>query len=227
MRSVENAGLWLFLGMAVSLSFAGCGGGGGGRRGGDDLVYVAIGASDATGIGASEPDNGYVPLVDSGLEDGTGRDVDLVNLGIPGAKVDEMNDIELPLAKVADPDVVTVLAGPNDLIQGESVEGFEADLGELLEGLADEGAVVAVANLPDLTQLPKFIDDPDPDVTQARVAAYNGAIRRQAARTGAALVDISGIPVNGFLVSDDGFHPSDEGHRVLADSFLSVLFPLL
>jgi hypothetical protein len=53
----------------VILSFNGCGTGGiGGGNGDDDVQYVALGASDVTGVGASPLTNGYVSLIKEGLK---------------------------------------------------------------------------------------------------------------------------------------------------------------
>ena len=48
--------------------------------------YVALGASDAFGIGANPITRGYVYRIKDGFED-RGRKVDLLNLGIPTADI--------------------------------------------------------------------------------------------------------------------------------------------
>jgi len=192
-----------------------------------NIKYVAIGASDAFGIGAVPLTNGYVYQIDDKLAASTGG-VDLINLGLPGAETDEFIDIELPLAKKANPDLITIWAGPNDLIDGDSVETFDSRLETLLSELVqDTHAFIAIATLPDLTKLPTFISDPDPDVTLARIAGYNSVIISMAAEFGVSVVDLSKFEVTASLISDlDGFHPSNEGHALLADLFLEVIEPV-
>jgi lysophospholipase L1-like esterase len=58
-----------------------------------------------------------------------------------------------------------------------------------------------------------------------RVAAYDAAIARVAAAEGAVVVDVRSATGGGpgsELVSDDGFHPSTEGHRRVAAAFAAA-----
>jgi lysophospholipase L1-like esterase len=90
-----------------------------------------------------------------------------------------------------------------------------------------DGVIVA-ADIPDLTQLPRFRDDPSEDVTRERIEAFNEAIAEQAADHDVLLVDLYAQPVEGDLVSgEDGFHPNDQGHQRIADEFLKVILPAL
>ena len=74
--------------------------------------------------------------------------------------------------------------------------------------------MIVAANIPDLTELPRFRDDPNDDVTRERIEAFNEAIAEQAEDHDVLLVDLYGEPVEDDLVSDqDGFHPNNEGHR--------------
>jgi lysophospholipase L1-like esterase len=225
---------WLAV-IAAAVLFTACGGG----SSDDDappilegpLDYLALGASDAVGIGASPLENGYVFLIDDALEEERGEDVDLTNLGIPGALADDILDV-LEIAVLVTghrPDIVTLWTGANDLTQGRTPEDFGADLDAILELLRREtSALIFVGDLPDLTALPHFIEDPDPDVTLERVAAFNAVIENQAALHGVHLVPLSALPVEAELTSDlDGFHPSDEGHARIAEAFLEAIRPAL
>lgn len=185
-----------------------------------ELTYLALGASDAIGIGATPLRNGYVFLVRDGLRE-DGRDVMLVNFGIPGAEADGIARIAR-LAPGVQPGLVTLWTGANDVIDGIDPAAFEATLAGLLEGLRDDtDAVIVIGDLPDLTRLPRFLERPDPDVTSARVRAFNDAIERQAEAFDVPIARLSAVGMIEELTSDiDGFHPNDEGHRMLADRFL-------
>ena len=88
--------------------------------------------------------------------------------------------------------------------------------------------MIVIANIPDLTELPRFRDDPDDDVTRERIEAFNEAIAEQAGDYDALLVDLYGEPVEDDLVSDeDGFHPNNEGHERIAEQFLDAILPAL
>ena len=203
------------------LSLVGCGGGG---SSGDDIDYVALGASDANGVGAVAPFKGYVFEISDRLDEQCTQ-TDLTNLGIPGAKAGDIKNVASPVAKEINPDLVTLWTGSNDLVSGDSVEEFEGKLREILEDLADTQARVFVGNLPDLTQLPTIIENPDPDVTAERVTAYNTAIARQASAFGATVVNLNSIEAEASLFSDDGFHPSNDGHHRIAQLFLDAIIP--
>lgn len=115
-----------------------------------DVVYTAVGASDAIGIGASVPclpfadcpsGTGYVQILDRRLAEG-GRSVTLRNLGLPGAVLSprietlsrsygprvDLNFIEREVPFVLrESTVVTIFAGGNDTnVVARSVSG-EAD----------------------------------------------------------------------------------------------------
>jgi lysophospholipase L1-like esterase len=185
-----------------------------------ELTYLALGASDAVGIGATPLRNGYVFLVRDGLRD-DGHDVMLVNFGIPGAEIGAIERLAR-LAPGVQPGLVTLWTGANDLIAGNEPAAFEGTLATLLEGLRDAtDAIIVIGDLPDLTRLPRFLERPDPDVTSARVRAFNDAIERQATEFEVPIARLSEVRMLDELTSDiDGFHPNDEGHRMLADQFL-------
>jgi hypothetical protein len=77
----------LLLCLSVILFLARCGTGGvGGGSSDDDVQYAALGASDATGIGASPLRNGYVYLIKRGIED-AGQSTNLMNYGVPDIEI--------------------------------------------------------------------------------------------------------------------------------------------
>jgi acyl-CoA thioesterase I len=188
-----------------------------------EIAYVALGASDAVGIGAEPLDNGYVYVIERRLEE-EGYNVDLDNFGIPGVEISEIVSAELPLAVTESPDLVTLFTGANDLIDGDDPATFEQELDELLGKLErDTDATIVVATLPDLVRLPRFQDSPSPHVTDARVTAFNSAISRQASAHGARVADLFSVLVTPDYVSSDGFHPSNRGYEAIADVFLDAL----
>ncbi len=194
-------------------------------------VYVALGASDAVGVGAARPaQEGWVPQVHSGLPPET----QLVNLGISGATLAEVLDRQLPVALDAGPRWVTIWPGPNDLRAGVDLPTFTAQLDEILGGLRREEAArggsltLVVLNLPDLRSVPVFAaGGRDRAALDARVRAWNGAIAESARRHNAILVDLyarwSELAERPEFVSADGFHPSSAGYRRIAELVLADL----
>ena len=195
----------------------------------DAVLYTALGASDAVGIGAEPITKGYVYRIRDVLDRQIDR-VGLVNLAIPGAEIDRIAEsLRVFLRTRAQPDIVTVWTGANDIIAGRLVGDFEPELDDMLTRLrSNTKAFVVIANIPDLTRLPRFMTRPEPTVTAERVRAFNAAIMRQAQRHDVPLVNLFVQPIESDLVSDvDGFHPSNEGHARIAQHFLDVILPAI
>ena len=194
----------------------------------DDILYLAVGASDALGIGASPLRNGYVYRIRDELEKQTRRNVRLLNLAIPNGTTRELRQaLQMALVKELKSDLVTVWTGANDLIRGQAPEDFENDLSALLKQLRDRNSsFVVIADLPDLTKSPQFRARPSPTVTANRLAAFNRVIEKQANAFNIPIVRLSREQITDDLVSEiDGFHPSDKGHRQIAQLFLKVILP--
>lgn len=194
-----------------------------------ELVYLALGASDATGVGALPLTEGYVYLIKDEL-DRRLSGVALLNLGVPGARINLIKEqARLAVQVGTKADLVTLWTGANDLIHGDGATTFQEDLRFILQNLWNHvSKVIVVANLPDLTQLPRFRRTPDPAVNLERVRAFNRAIEVEARAVGASVVDLFAQPVRDDLVFDlDGFHPNDAGHREIARLFLEVILPAL
>ena len=193
------------------------------------VVYVALGASDAAGVGAEPITRGYVFRIADALDEQL-DEVFLANLGVPGANSRQIDQaLELFFQSKVEPELVTVWTGANDVIQGEDADDFEDALEDIFERLRERtDGVIAAANIPDLTELPRFRDDPNDNVTQERIEAFNEIIAEQADDHDVLLVDLYSQPVENDLVSDrDGFHPNNEGHREIADHFLEAILPAL
>jgi acyl-CoA thioesterase I len=187
------------------------------------LTYVAIGASDAVGVGAHDPETeGWVPRFGARL----GANVRLVNLGISGSTLAQALDEQLGPALDAQPDVVTVWLAVNDLNARVPLERYTTDLDGLLGQLEATHAQVLVGNVPDLGRLAAY-RGVDPQPLQAEVARWNQAIADTTARHGDTLVDLYArwqqVAEHPEYLSADGFHPSSEGYQALADVFGEAL----
>jgi acyl-CoA thioesterase-1 len=194
-----------------------------------EFVYLALGASDATGVGASPLSEGYVFLIKRELDKRV-PGVALVNLGVPGARIDLIKEqVRIATQVNTKANLVTLWTGTNDLVRGDDPKTFQEDLRFVLQNVRKSiSKTIVVANLPDLTQLPRFRSDPSPVVTIGRVQAFNRAIEQEARTADASLVNLFAHPVRDDLVVDlDGFHPNDAGHREIARLFLQVILPKL
>jgi lysophospholipase L1-like esterase len=186
------------------------------------LTYVAIGASDAVGIGAANPEtDGWVPRL--GVELGT--NVRVVNLGVSGSTLGQALQEQLGPAVDARPDVVTVWLAVNDLNARVPLEVYADQLDTLLGSLESTHARVLVGNVPDLSALAAY-GGLDADQVTAEVNLWNAAIAAATARHGDTLVDLYAhwqeVAEHPEYVSADGFHPSSDGYQALADAFLAA-----
>ncbi|HEY3210352.1 MAG TPA: SGNH/GDSL hydrolase family protein [Actinomycetota bacterium] len=204
---------------------------------GPALTYVAVGASETLGFGADDPVRQAWTQVF--YRTALPRAASLVNLGIPGATVQEALLREVPEAERARPDVVTVWLNVNDLIEAVPPSLYREQITKLLQDLRDRGhTTVLIANTPPLGQLRRFSEcepfapasgggcDRTRRLTapelEATVDAYNSAISQAAAKEGAIVVDLHALGLaaqhagtENDLVSGDGFHPSTAGHLAI------------
>jgi lysophospholipase L1-like esterase len=191
-----------------------------GRAAPRQTTLVALGASDAFGVGTDDPDRQNWPRV---LSEELGGPIHLVNLGMPGATLAQAEQIELPVALAAHPDIVVVWLAVNDFADGVSLDTYTAQLTSLLQTLHTRtSARVYVGNLPDLSLLPYF-DSVNPTTLQTMVGQWNAAIASICAAQGTHLVDIgsawSQLADHPEYIASDGLHPSTIGAQKLADLF--------
>ncbi len=210
---------------------------------GPAVVYVAVGASESVGIGAQDP--GSQAWTQVFYRTALPRAAVFVNLGIPGATVEQALGEEVPRAIAAHPNIVTVWLNVNDLIGGVPAATYGTELRSLLARLRSTGARVLVANTPPLDHLPLYVGCQPyvpapggtcdtsrtlhPDRLVGLVDAYNREIAGAVAAEDATLVDLHALGLAAEragtetgLVSGDGFHPSTAGHRAVAAAFVAA-----
>ena len=92
-----------------------------------EFIYMALGASDATGVGAIPLTEGYVYLINRGLQQRMPGTF-LINLGVPGARIDLIKE-QVRVAKQlgTKADLVTLWTGTNDLVHGDDPRKFQED----------------------------------------------------------------------------------------------------
>lgn len=197
------------------------------------VSYVALGASDAVGFGATDPNRtAYVPIIISRLP----KTATVLNLGISGEKLHGALTDELPQAIAAQPTLITIWLVGNDFKGCVPLTQYRADLNTLLTKLQTKThAKVFVANAPDFSALPavrqmaatgSFCGSPATLASiRSRSQQWNQAIAAVAAAHHDTLVDLfdSGLASHPDYISGDGFHPSDQGYLALANLFWSAI----
>ncbi|MEE9238364.1 MAG: SGNH/GDSL hydrolase family protein, partial [Thermodesulfobacteriota bacterium] len=153
--------------------------------------------------------------------------VDLVNLGVLGATIDVIEvEVQDLISTKLQPELITIWSGSNDVIAGNNPDDFETVLESILLQLSEEtSALIVIANIPDLTELPHFVDNPNSEVTLERIKAFNSSIELQASMFGIPVVDLFSEEITENLVSSDWFHPSNEGHVRIAELFIEIILP--
>jgi lysophospholipase L1-like esterase len=195
--------------------------------------YVALGASDAVGVGASDPNHtAYVPIIITRLPTGSAT----LNLGVSGETLHNALRDELPQAIATKPTLITVWLVGNDFKNCVPLQQYGADLNTLLTQLQQQTtAHIFVANAPDFSALPavqaqaasgSFCGAPGSLASVRSLAQqWNQVINASIAAHHDTLVDLfnSDLASHPGYVSSDGFHPSDQGYLALANLFWSAI----
>jgi lysophospholipase L1-like esterase len=123
-------------------------------------------------------------------------------------------EVELPRLAALRPDVVTLLIGVNDVVQGVPVAKYRANVARILDELVRQvgpGRILVVTT-PDYTVTPSGADYGDPAAQAAGIRANNATIAEEAASRGIPVVDIHDLSLRAAtdrtLVAIDGLHPS-------------------
>jgi lysophospholipase L1-like esterase len=191
----------------------------GGR--GAPVVYFALGDSTALGQGA-EQGGGYPQRIARRLEQSGGVPVKLTNVAAGGATVAELRHEQVPKVIAAQPSLVTIGIGINDLVKERKLADFSRDLEIAADFLRRTKATVVISNLPDLSLSPSA-KGAAPSLAR-RIDAFNAAIALVADRHGFVLADVHGATRRALrdrgaeLFSKDGFHPSAAGYELWAEA---------
>jgi acyl-CoA thioesterase I len=196
------------------------------RRADAEVRYVALGDSTVEGIGASTPEQNYVSRTLRRLQPHYPR-ATLLNLGVGGATSADVLVAQLDRAIAEHPELVTLSIGPNDLTREIGVEIYEAHLQQIVDRLiAETDAVLVVTLLPDLALAPTFTPE-EAEVVGERTLRFNEAIQRVVAGKDVELVDLyarsQAEGARPELIAEDGYHPSDEGYALWADTVWPVI----
>ena len=187
------------------------------------LTYVALGASDAAGVGVENPSrDSWVAVLSRLLP----QPVRLVNLGIPGVRLSEAMEVELPPALEAKPHLITIWLVVNDVLGGVTLERYRADLDRLLSQLrAGTSARIAIGNVPNAPENMAYLGLPAAE-RRAVAEGWNATIAAAARTHGATLVDLHRrwpLAQHPEYIGPDRLHPTVIGYRTLAETFLQVL----
>jgi lysophospholipase L1-like esterase len=185
-------------------------------------TYVALGDSFTAGLVPGEPR--WADEVARAL----GPDVRYENLAWVGATSADVERKQLDHALALGPDFVTIVCGANDVLESvrPDADAYARRLARMFARLRREApeAEVVTATYPDIS---RFLDlRPRTRVrVEQGMRVFNAVCRRMARSHGIALLEGFDHPAatDRDTYAEDGFHPSEEGHRRAAMEFLRAL----
>ena len=200
----------------------------------ESIRYLALGDSYTIGTGLADEAQNFPSLLARKLTEETGIDVTLVNLGVNGYTTADLIREELPVARSTRPELVTVLIGANDIVQGSDGAAYRSRLTQIYEAVKSIGVpverVVAIS-IPDFSPLPGAAPFGSPAHLRARIDAFNDIAEVEAASRGFFYADITTISreVNrdSNWLASDGLHPGPAQHRAFAGHLWEVAGPTL
>ncbi|WP_370942673.1 SGNH/GDSL hydrolase family protein [Amycolatopsis sp. cg5] len=187
---------------------------------------VVLGDSTAVGLGDPLPNRGgwrgVGPLVAAAL----GVEPDgYLNPSFTGARMRCVRTEQLPAAVAHRPDVALLIVGMNDTLRSNfNAEQIAADLTAIIRELAAVGTTVVPVRFHDhgkVFRLPASLRR----ALTSRIGELNAAIDAVVANEGVPCLNLDRLPgaYDMSVWSVDRLHPSELGHRLLADGFTGLI----
>ncbi len=196
------------------------------------MRYLALGDSYTIGTSVDAADRFPDQLVATLATRGIDLSL-MANLGVNGYTSADLIRDQLPVVVTVAPELVTLLIGVNDVVQGVPAAAYEANVAVILDTLLEHVAadrIVAIA-IPDYTVTPAGADYGDPDDQHDGIVEHNRIMARAASRRGIAFVDTFDLSLRAAddrtLVAADGLHPSGAQYALWVERIGPVVEGLL
>jgi lysophospholipase L1-like esterase len=189
--------------------------------------YVALGDSFTEGVG--DPVEGFATLgaadrIAAALRQ-TNPDLRYSNLAQRGLCVAEIRERQLEAALRLQPDLVSIVAGANDIMTGQfSAARWEQEFATLYGAFVQSGAAVIAGNVPDFPVL-RTLKEPLQARIRGNIARGNAVIQRLAAQYQVILVDAWALSQRSDPEgwSEDGVHLNARGYFKFAGEILQIV----
>ena len=189
-----------------------------------ELRYLALGDSYTIGTGASGEAHNYPSIVAERVAKASGRKVDLTNPAVNGFTTRDLIDRELRHVQTFKPQLVSILIGVNDLVQGRTPEQYRASLRRIYDAVASlglpEGQVAAIS-IPNWSVVPAARDFGEPERLRGLTDAFNAIANEEASSRGFTWIDITQVSTSDAgadgWISEDRLHPGDTQYAAWAD----------
>jgi acyl-CoA thioesterase I len=178
-------------------------------------LIVCFGDSLTAGFGV-DPGKSYPDDLQQDL-DRAGYHYQVLNRGVSGETTQD-GLARLPLVLAEKPQIVVLEFGANDGLRGQPVTLTETHLAQMIEALQKAGVRIVLAGI---TLPPNY----GPDY----IGKFNAMYSEVAARFKVPLIPflLAGVAANPRLMQQDGLHPNTEGTRLVAQTVMRALVPLL
>ena len=189
-----------------------------------------MGDSYTIGTGATHESRNFPSLLAARVEAATSRGVELVNPAVNGFTTIDLIARELGYISDLKPDLVSVLIGVNDLVQGRSVEEYGESLVEIYDAVAGlrlrPGRVVAVS-IPNWSAVPAASGYGDPIRIRVLTDKFNAKAADEAGQRAFTWVDLTAVSTRSMgttgWIAPDGLHPGDNQYEARAEVIWSAV----
>ena len=188
------------------------------------MRYLALGDSYTIGTGASAEANNYPSILAKRLADETGTKVEVSNPAVNGFTTVDLIRSELSYVDRLKPELVSILIGVNDLVQGRTPGDYKKLLARIYDtvdalGLATDH-VVAIS-IPDWSAVPAATTFGNPQGIKSLTETFNEIARSEADKRGFMWIDIGPVSTSQLgsagWISSDQLHPGDPQYAAWAD----------
>jgi lysophospholipase L1-like esterase len=187
---------------------------------GKKISYVIMGDSTSAGVGGVY-ENGVAIATAKHL--GRTYETKLINLSVPGARINDILKDQLPQALVHTPDVILIVAGANDVTHLTRIANVKNDLRLAINHLIEKNckSKIILMGSPQMATVPRF-----GSILRglARLQTYrlNKSVKALVVEKDLTFAPVaeqtseqfSEDPIKFF--AEDKFHPSDEGYGLWA-----------
>ncbi len=190
------------------------------------MRYLALGDSYTIGTGASHASRSWPSIIAARLG------AELVNPAVNGFTTLDLIARELPLVEELEPELVSVLIGVNDLVQGRSPERYRASLSVIYDALASRPPMRVVAvSIPEWSYVPAAAEFGGEQHVDVMTRVFNGIARAEASRRGFTWIELaeastSGVGTPGWIAGD-GLHPGDAQYAAWAEAIWGEIAQLV
>ncbi|MFD0854614.1 SGNH/GDSL hydrolase family protein, partial [Actinomadura adrarensis] len=155
----------------------------------------------------------------------------LVNAAIPGATLEQVIDVQLPVVRELRPRLVVLNCGMNDSINGFELPEVTERLGEVFGWIRSVGAVGVAAPVPTHAPLLErsIISNFRRKRILERIQLFNAELRRRSREAGIAFMEPGTVPLvmDPSMWAIDGIHLNSAGHAYVAEAVTLIARDLL